>query len=361
MLEPHLCFYCSQPSHDHCEGSSRCSRDPAELGDELACRLLTRSALEHILPWEMLSWNNSLLFSNNTVLIFGGHTQQRDLSVAQGQRLFIPPDTLGALFSKSPILNWKNGPQDEFGAAACTRRADCILLSGLKGARGGQPLKLDQTANSGAGRAVCFICPQSSQPFIIQRTLRNYQCAFNNTRDWIYSAPTQVSRRSCVWNMSNAVQRQHCAHTQAQTHFPSLEADHLGVDLCTSSSISFGPDISRIQNNWTSWKAHVVLIFNNDVTDQGNRKAWWLLTANSITLVPRWGLQGLSRVSPLEPHAAGLAKLICYGKINILCFLSGETCPFFSRLISEPLRQHKGGNCCGVNKSRSISGAVMCF
>lgn len=181
MLEPHLCFYCSQPSHDHCEGSSRCSRDPAELGDELACRLLTRSALEHILPWEMLSWNNSLLFSNNTVLIFGGHTQQRDLSVAQGQRLFIPPNTLGALFSKSPILNWKNGPQDEFGAAACTRRADCILLSGLKGARGGQPLKLDQTANSGAGRAVCFICPQSSQPFIIQRTLRNYQCAFNNT------------------------------------------------------------------------------------------------------------------------------------------------------------------------------------
>ncbi|KAL7401502.1 hypothetical protein ABVT39_000621 [Epinephelus coioides] len=33
----------------------------------------------------------------------------------------------------------------------------------------------------------------------------------------------------------------------------------------------------------------------------------------------------------------------------------------FHRLISEPLRQRERGNCCGVNKSRRISGAVMCF
>lgn len=86
---------------------------------------------------------------------------------------------------------------------------------GLKAAGSGSTFR--QRTIVRAGGAICFSCPHSSQPFIIQRALSNYQCTFNYAKD---SIATQVADLHVCWitvlYSSNAV------HTCAGTDIPYL-------------------------------------------------------------------------------------------------------------------------------------------
>lgn len=100
------------------------------------------------------------------------------------------------------------------------------------------------------------------------------------------------------------------------------------------------------------------------VTYHGKIKTWELLTANNTT----WALRASFAKAKSEIHLWFQATrlqhwcAICAKAPTLLCVLPSVTQarPLLPRLISEPLRQKERGNYCGVNKSRCVSGAVMC-
>lgn len=116
-----------------------------------------------------------------------------------------------------------------------------------------------------AGSAICFIHPLSSQPFIIQNRLSNYQCIFNNKEPACHSSaqPGSVKQKQHGSSGSSAASRHRyavslfeCTTTLPLTFPPSPP---LSPYVCLNHGGSRG------QNNWTSCKAHVVPLYNSNV------------------------------------------------------------------------------------------------